>query len=93
MQEYWKKEITRGNMTVDMAKEFIASVEELNSGGTNKYIFAQHITQHELMKRSHGSKYLMRTPDILHHMKRASLPYGEGIVPLGLGDNTMKLID
>ena len=93
MQEYWKKEITRGNMTVDMAKEFIASVEELNNGGTNKYIFAQHITQHELMKRSHGSKYLMRTPDILHHMKRASLPYGEGIVPLGLGDNTMKLID
>ena len=93
MQEYWKKEITRGNMTVDMAKEFIASVEELNSGGTNKYIFAQHITQHELMKRSHGSKYLMRTPDILHHMKRASLPYGEGIVPLGLGNNTMKLID
>jgi hypothetical protein len=93
MQEYWKKEITRGNMTVDMAKEFIASVEELNSGGTNKYIFAQHITQHELMKRSHGAKYLMRTSDILHHMKRASLPYGEGIVPLGLGDNTMKLID
>ena len=93
MQEYWKKEITRGNMTVDMAKEFIASVEELNSGGTNKYIFAQHITQHELMKRSHGAKYLMRTSDILHHMKRASLPYGEGIVPLGLGNNTMKLID
>jgi hypothetical protein len=45
------------------------------------------------MKRSHGAKYLMRTPDILHHMKRASLPYGEGIVPLGLGDNTIKIID
>jgi mRNA-degrading endonuclease RelE of RelBE toxin-antitoxin system len=93
MQKYWQQEITRGNMTIDMAKEFIESVEELNTAGTNKYIFAQHITQHELMKRSHGAKYLMRTPDILHHMKRASLPYGEGIVPLGLGDNTIKIID
>ncbi len=91
--EYFEKEIARGNLTLEMSEEFLDSVEELNNNGLNKYVMAQHITQHELMKRAHGAKYLMRTTDILHHMKRASLPYGEGIVPLGLGDNTIKIID
>ena len=91
--KYFEKEIARGNLTLKMSEEFLDSVEELNNNGLNKYVMAQHITQHELMKRAHGSKYLMRTTDILHHMKRASLPYGEGIVPLGLGDNTIKIID
>ena len=91
--QYFEKEIARGNLTLEMSEEFLDSVEELNNNGLNKYVMAQHITQHELMKRAHGAKYLMRTTDILHHMKRASLPYGEGIVPLGLGDNTIKIID
>ena len=90
---YFKKEIDSKNITLDMAKEFIQSIKELNVLGTNPYVISQIITQHELMKRAHGAKYLMRTSDILHHMKRASLPYGEGVVPVGIGDNTIKIID
>ena len=95
ISNYLEDEVEKGNMTSKIANDMIDSINDLNdkSGNVNKYIDVQHITSHELMKRTHGAKYLMRTPDLLHHMRRASLPYSEGIVPIGLGETTIKILD
>ena len=95
VSEYLENEIEKGNMTKDMANDMIDSINKLDVmyESENKYVAAQHITTHELMKRAHGARYLMRTDDILHHIRRGSLPYGEGTVPIGLGNNTIKILD
>jgi len=95
VSEYLENEIEKGNMTSKIANDMIDSINQLDEqyGSANKYVTAQHITTHELMKRSHGARYLMRTTDLLHHMRRASLPYSEGVVPIGLGETTIKILD
>ena len=92
---YFDTEVEMGNMTREMAKNYISSIEQSNKvdGVGNRFAAAQHITMHEVMKKTHGSEYLMRTDDILHHSRRAQISYAEGIVPVGVGSHTVKIID
>ena len=92
---YFDTEVEMGNMTRKMAKNYVSSIEESNKvdGIGNRFAAAQHITMHEVMKKTHGSEYLMRTDDILHHSRRAQISYAEGIVPVGVGSHTVKIID
>ena len=92
---YFDTEVEMGNMTREMSKNYITSIKESNAvdGVGNRYAAAQHITMHEVMKRTHGSEYLMRTDDILHHSRRAQISYAEGVVPIGVGSHTIKILD
>ena len=66
---------------------------ETKKSPLNKHVEAQHILQHEVMKRARGRDYLIRTPSASHHSRRLGIDDGNGIVALGNGDFTIKIID
>ena len=92
--EYLDYEVSTGNMTESNKKEFLLSMShETKKSPLNKYVEAQHILQHEVMKRARGRDYLIRTPSASHHSRRLGIDDGNGIVALGNGDFTIKIID
>ena len=92
--EYLDYEVGVGNMTEGNKKEFLISMtHETKKSPLNKHVEAQHILQHEVMKRARGRDYLIRTPSASHHSRRLGIDDGNGVVALGTGDYTIKIID
>ena len=92
--EYLDYEVGVGNMTESNKKEFLISMShETKKSPLNKHVEAQHILQHEVMKRARGRDYLIRTPSASHHSRRLGIDDGNGVVALGTGDYTIKIID
>ena len=92
--EYFDYEVGFGNMTESNKKEFLISMaHETKKSPLNKHVEAQHILQHEVMKRARGRDYLIRTPSASHHSRRLGIDDGNGVVALGTGDYTIKIID
>ena len=92
--EYLDYEVGVGNMTENNKKEFLISMaHETKKSPLNKHVEAQHILQHEVMKRARGRDYLIRTPSASHHSRRLGIDDGNGVVALGTGDYTIKIID
>ena len=92
--EYLDYEVSIGNMTEANKKELLMSMaNESQKSPLNKHVEAQHILQYEVMKRARGRNYLIRNPDVSHHSRRFGIDDGQGIVALGTGDYTIKIID
>ena len=92
--EYLDYEVSIGNMTDANKKELLMSMaNESQKSPLNKHVEAQHILQYEVMKRARGRNYLIRNPDVSHHSRRFGIDDGQGIVALGTGDYTIKIID
>jgi hypothetical protein len=92
--EYFDYEVGVGNMTESNKKEFLISMaHETKKSPLNKHVEAQHILQHEVMKRARGRDYIIRTPSASHHSRRLGIDDGNGDVALGSGDYTIKIID
>ena len=91
---YFDYEVSIGNMTKKMRDEVMDSIiEEMSAQKLNKHVAAQHILRHEVMKRARGRDYMMRSSDATHHSRRLAIDDGEGIVSIGTGDFTVKIID
>jgi len=92
--EYLDYEVSVGNMKEENKKEILKSMQnEMKNSPLNNYVMAQHILAHEVMKRARGRDYLMRTPSASHHSRRLGIDDGNGIVAVGAGDFTIKIID
>jgi len=92
IRDYLDYEISIGNLTDEMSKEILESIKNEISKG-NKYSAAQHILSHEVLKRWRGRDYLMRSPLASHHSRRLAIDDGDGIVAIGTGDYTIKIVD
>ena len=92
--EYYQNEVDYGNITFKMRDVILDSiVNETEKSKLNKYIIAQHITRHEVMKRTRGRDYMMRSTNQTHHSRRLAIDDGDGIVAVGAGDFTVKILD
>lgn len=92
--DYLDYEVNIGNMTNDNKKEILISMQhETKKSPLNNYIRAQHILTHEVMKRARGRDYLIRTSSASHHSRRLGIDDGDGVVAVGVGDYTIKIID
>ena len=92
--EYLDYEVSTGNINEEMKKDMVNSMlNEMEDSKLNNHIQAQHILMHEVLKRALGRDYLMRTPDAVHHSRRLAIPDGDGVVAVGTGDFTIKIID
>tara|TARA_R100000234_G_scaffold120126_1_gene105678 strand:- start:4151 stop:12247 length:8097 start_codon:yes stop_codon:yes gene_type:complete len=94
VMDYLDYEIESGNITKEMKKEMIDSMRnESKQSKLNDYVEAQHVLMHEVMKRLRGRDYLMRSSNAAHHSRRLAIDDGDGIVAIGTGDYTVKIID
>ena len=92
--EYYQNEVDYGNINSNMRDVILDSiVNETERSKLNKYIIAQHITRHEVMKRTRGRDYMMRSTNQTHHSRRLAIDDGDGIVAVGAGDFTVKILD
>ena len=92
--DYLDYEVSIGNMNESNKKELLKSMQhEIKKSPLNNYVIAQHILTHETMKRARGRDYLIRTPNTSHHSRRLGIDDGNGIVAVGAGDFTIKIID
>lgn len=92
--DYFDYEVSINNMTEEMKQEFLDSISnEAKNSKLNNFVESQHILMHEVMKRARGRDYLMRTSSASHHSRRLAIDDGDGIIAIGTGDYTVKIID
>ena len=92
--EYLDYEVSIGNIDEKIKQGIIDSVaNEMEKSRYNNHVMAQHIVSHEAMKRWRGRDYLMRTPSVSHHSRRLGIDDGEGVVALGTGEYSVKILD